>query len=373
MLCFAWSSGSALGLVTSKSTVSAKVTISVGSLSGITPANAAVSNTYLIGSFPGLRQVAYVHLPDNVWRPLAIGDDVDSPTGVAVDGENSRLFVSDPPNNVIWWYNLAMRRDGLLETGPRHAAVQNFSASWLSVSGLGDLYFTGHQQGAPAASSYDSVYRQDAVNLLSGNSLQPTELFSRSNSGSPNPQAWMPSGVAVDAFSVYWGNQELGGTHGSVVQGLITSGVSQGTSVLPISNALEQVNGVAVTGTSVFWAAPEGVYGRTKGLPLTMSDAQQGFIAGPPQQDWTPAGLAWDGENTLYVADASNDDAAVYSLPALNVQSSQMLKFADAPGINDLAIIGFHPANSGSSVRLQVAPLLVLAMCLVAANAAMLD
>merc|ERR1719386_517540 len=63
------------------------------------------SMLYLISSFPNLRQVAYLHLPDNVWRPLVV-QHTEAPRAVAVDPLHSKLYVSDPPQNKIFSYTL---------------------------------------------------------------------------------------------------------------------------------------------------------------------------------------------------------------------------------------------------------------------------
>merc|ERR1719320_2279257 len=71
--------------------------ISPGGSPEVEPDVARSSSKYLLASFPSLRQVAYCHLPDNVWRPLVLGE-VKSPTAVAVDTQSAKLFVADPPS-----------------------------------------------------------------------------------------------------------------------------------------------------------------------------------------------------------------------------------------------------------------------------------
>jgi len=318
----------------------------------ITPAGAEASRKYLIASFPNLRQVAYCHLPDNVWRPLVIGE-IASPRGVAVDEQNARLFIADPPNNVIWWYKLSTRHNGLLQTvGSRHAAVEGYSAQWLAVNGVGDLYFTGHQVTGASQPTYDSVFRQDAIGIATGNSLSPTEIYARANTGNPNAKAWMPSGIAVDSFYVYWGNQEQGRVHGSVVKGSRTNigSLSQESLLHVMSSALEEVRGVAATGTHVFCLSPVGVHGMAKSAATTLLDPGQGLVASPPSGEaarpWEPAAIAWDGDNSLYLTDAGG--GLVYSLPAQNAMGHSLTKFADAPNVYALAVMDFHSAGASA-------------------------
>jgi len=249
---------------------------------------------------------------------------------------------------VIWWYHLTVSSGGLLETvGPRRAAVENFNASWMAVSSVGDLFFAGRPVAVTPRPTYDSIFRQDAVNLATGDSFNPSEAFSRANTGAPNPKAYTPSGVAVDSFYVYWGNEENGTAHGSVVKGSSTSsGVLRA-----VHGAVDSVRGVSVTGTHVFFASPSGIYGVPKTTPTTVEDNTQGLVVAPPTDGsaWDPLALAWDGENTLFLTDAAA--GVLYSLPAQNVQAHNLTKFVDSPNVHGLAIIGFSsmasPAHAG--------------------------
>lgn len=323
----------------------------------IAPPDADTSTRYLVASFPDLRQVAYVHLPDNVWRPLAVGN-IGRPDSVALDGQHMRLFVSDPPQSVIWWYSLMIRPDGFLMTdGPRHAAVENFVVGELAVSGQGDLYFTGYPKTAPNASAYNCIFRQDAVNLRSGISQSPVEVYSRSDSGSPDPKVWLASGVAVDAMNIYWGNQEQGMQYGSIVRGsrkgLGLTGVQM--PVAPMNMALNKTISLASTGTHIFWLSPEGVYSMLKTTSQLIRDPKQGLVAKPPVDGkaWNPRSIAWDGENTLYLSDTSK--GVIYSLPSLSDRTHSLTKFADVPGVLSLAVMSQSRSSRSSSTRSNIA------------------
>ena len=164
---------------------------------------------------------AYTILPDNVWRPLVLGD-VSSPTAIAVDPLSSRLFVADPPKNIIWWYQLGLTNQGFLQTtGKQRAAVEGFSAHWLAVNGAGDLYFSGHPapKNASVPSVPDAIWRLDNEQIVTGDTFNPTEIYTRANTGQPDPKVWQLSGLAVDSFYIFWGNQADGTKHGSVSKG----------------------------------------------------------------------------------------------------------------------------------------------------------
>jgi len=330
------------------------------------------SKKFLLASFPTLRQVAYAHLPDNVWRPLVLGE-VSEPTGIAVDMQTAKLFVSDPPNQVIWWYQLNVNRHGLLETvGSRKAAVEGVNALWLTVNGVGDLYFTGRLTSA--SSQHDSVFRQDAASIAAGRSRTPTEVYTRSNTGNPNPKVWEPSGIAVDALFVYWGNKEGGTKHGAVVKGsrMNVGLLSQDRQLKALSTTVDEVRGMVATGTHVFYLSNDGVHGVLKTAAQTAEDANLGLIAKQPattSSGWNPTGITWDGDNTLYFTDLSS--GIVYTVPALNILEHNVTKYADAPGARCLAVVGFsggssamhssasrRPAPGASLLRLLVAPAL---------------
>jgi len=304
------------------------------------------SRKFLLASFPSLRQVAYTHLPDNVWRPLVLGE-VKEPTGIAVDMQSARLFVSDPPNQVIWWYQLGLSSTGLLQTvGSRKAAVEGVIAPWLTVNGIGDLYFTGRM--ASATNGYNSVFRQDAVNIMRGKSQAPLEIYTRSNTGSPSPKAWAPSGIAVDSLYVYWGNNEKGSAHGAVVKGSrVNVGLlSQDRQIKALSTSVDEVQGMVATGTHVFYLSPDGVHGVLKTAAQPVDSVGVGLVARSPagEDAWSPMDITWDGDNTLYFTDARS--GVVYTLPALNILEHNVTKYVDAPGARDLAVVGFGGGSS---------------------------
>jgi len=312
----------------------------------IKPVSMSTSARYLIASFPKLKQVAYVHLPDNVWRPLVVGN-VSEPGAVAADSANGRLFVADPPNKVIWWYYLMKGPTGLLETvGERSVAVANVTATWMSANGVGDLYFIGRK--SDSASGHDAVFRQSALTLRTGSPEDPTEIFSRSNSGNPQSLVWAPSGLAVDAFHVYWGNEENGTSHGSIVQAPRhdSGSAAQDTQLKTLNSDFNQVRGMTVTGTHVFWVAPDGVHGMRKG----MSNAPEGLIAKAPagsSGSWMPKSIAFDGEASLYFTES--DSGVLYQLPAQNLNTHDLTKFVDAPNVDSLTVAEFFTAHPGMS------------------------
>lgn len=329
-------------------------------------ADNGMSSQYLIASFPNIKQVAYLSLPDNVWRPLVIGT-VGAPTGIAIDAGNSRLFVTDPPNAVIWYYPLERRDNGMVATTAQYAAVQGYVASWAAVDSNGNLYFVGAQNGT---SGYDGIYMQSADNLARLNPQGAVQLYSRSNTGTPTPAVWMPSGISVNGFNIFWGNQEGGQTYGAVV-GAATGANSY---VMPLNLAMDEVQGVVATGTMLFWVSPVGIYGCSQSQSSPEIKPATGLISGRPSnihysQDWNPTGIAWDGESTLYISNAAGDFGGIFTLPSLNTDSHNLTKFCDADGIHQLGVMSFSTQSTsllqggggaGLHPSMLVLPLLLL-------------
>eukprot|EP00929_Paragymnodinium_shiwhaense_P108305 TRINITY_DN74622_c0_g1_i1.p1 TRINITY_DN74622_c0_g1~~TRINITY_DN74622_c0_g1_i1.p1 ORF type:complete len:437 (+),score=75.56 TRINITY_DN74622_c0_g1_i1:71-1381(+) len=355
---------------------------------GVTPQQAAESRRYLIASFPDMKQVAYCHLPDNVWRPLVMGI-IAEPRGVAVDAASARLYVADAALGKIFWYQLSVRSDGLLKTdNQQYLAVDGFVAKWLAVNGVGDLYFTGKAIVQAPATSYDAVYRQDGVNIVKGRAtaVAPMEVYSRANTGMPASKVWMPSGIGVDTFSIYWGNQESGSTHGSVVKAprlniASVQGVpSSPAGAITLDSRFEEVRGLMVTTTNIYFLTPAGVYGVPKSSANTVDDPTAGLVASLPADDvnlaaFDPKSIAWDGDGTAYVTDITA--GVVYAFPAMDLENHQFTKFVDAPGVHGVTVANFDSYLSGNpeaapeALRSTAAGLLPL-QCLLMIGAAWL-
>mmetsp|Transcript_17876 Transcript_17876/g.39211 ORF Transcript_17876/g.39211 Transcript_17876/m.39211 type:complete len:403 (-) Transcript_17876:155-1363(-) len=354
--------------------------------SGVSAKDAQASQLYLVASFPDSMQVAYCKLPDNVWRPLVVGN-VSKPTALAIDMPHSRLFVSDEPASKIYWYTLSVRPNGLLQTtGEQHVAVDKVAAHWMAVNGVGDLYFTGKALVDPPKSTYDAVFRHDASQIESGNSYINPEsaVYSRDDTslgaaGGGQPAVWMPSGIAVDSFEVYWGNQELGGLHGSINKGPRKNiGVTTGA-VRSLNMATDEVRGMASTGTNIFYVTPKGVFGQEKSAATVVTDPAAGLIAPPPADDTNGVpfdlkSIAWDGDGTAYLTNyaAGGPSGVIYSIPAVNTLRHDLTKFVDAPGVWGIALMNFEMA-SGTSRMAPSAMLLVLFTVTITSLAALMQ
>lgn len=313
----------------------------------VTRSEAKKTKKFLIASFPDVRQVAYCHLPNNVWRPLVV-EPVVAPGGLTLDSPRNRLYVADPPSSKIFWYELGLRSDGSLRTfGYQNVAVDGYAADWMTVNGLGDLYFTGKAVVSAPASTYGAVYRVNGQYIARGISNLVDEVYGRSNTGNPYPTVWMPSGIAVDSFNIYWGNQEAGLQSGSICKGL-RSNIQFTRGLRPtskLSASMDQVTGIAATGNNLYYLTPEGVYGVPKAQARTITDPSEGHMTFKPATDSNspasdPRSIAWDGEGTLFFTDYSL--GMVYSLPASDTNVHNITEYAVAPGVSGLTILNWE-------------------------------
>lgn len=307
------------------------------------------SKKYLISSFPSIKTVAYTHLPDTVWRPLYIGT-VANPMSVVADPTNARLFVGDPTLQKIFWYRLIIEDNGFLKTdGQQHVAVDGVTPYWMTVNGVGDLYFTGQMVMAAPASSFRAVYRMDGSKIDVGDALNPVKVYGRDDTGFPVPRVWMPSGIAVDSFDIYWGNQEHGIQNGAVCSGTRKNiGVTGVLDINVHSQANNEVRGMAIAGTNIFYVTPNAIYGMdksTSGEPET--DPLKGVIQSSAVPDgWNPVSIAFDGEGTMYWTEARA--GIVYQFPAQDTNPHPMHKYSDAPQVYGLTIFSQAGASKGS-------------------------
>jgi len=319
---------------------------------------------FLIASFPDLRQVAFTILPDNVWYPLVTGD-VLTPMALAVDAQNMLLFVADPGRDLVWKFSIYVRKDGHLATyGQPMAAVEHFKAHWLSTNGVGDLYFTGHRtpQDNQSHNVSDSLWMMSSTKIAAGQTFTPSELYTTENSGAPDPKVYQISGLAIDTFHIFWGNQAGGKTNGAVCKGAPFNGVvSQDAQNLEsINKAVDEVRGMTLTGNEVFWLSPEGVYGQSKYSDNEEQDPSKGLLVpgSTANGSWNPMSLVWDGNSLLYLTNMESnsvDTGAIYTVPAFSSRSQSFSKFADAPDSYGLAILVTNKAAGAGQKATSVA------------------
>jgi hypothetical protein len=327
--------------------------------------DATTSTKYLILSVPKDRQVGYFKVPETVFHLLIVGGDQGpaSPKAIAVDQENNRLFVADVPTQKIYWYQLIVLPDGKLVTdGRQHVAVESVEPKWLAVDGVGNLYFSGKMIVPPPHQSQEGIYKHDAIALATGVAINSKELWMKSNSGAPNPRVWAPTGLATDNFHLFWANGVDGKVHGSLVKAAVEPpDVQPELSVQPVADNSDEVRGVVLTPTSVFYTTGDGIFGVSKSKVGAACAEQTCALVSNALT--SSQGMVWDGDGTVYVAEADVEKGGIYSFPANGPLGSHHLsKYMDAAGVYDLEVLEVIAGTVGHSLRVVYTVLLSLLM-----------
>ncbi|CAJ1346616.1 unnamed protein product [Effrenium voratum] len=256
---------------------------------------------YLIASFPKDFKISYARLPDPTWRPLIIRN-LSNPSVLAVDEQNRRLFVADATASTVWWYQLRVSEPSkfLVTDGIQRVAATNIVAKGLAVSQARELYISGRAASA-ATPGLNAIYKvtvsdQQALQRLwtAGDGswmpvMLPTGLPSMTEPMSPSTsEIFQPGPIAVDMFTLYWGNQIKGNASAlasapvavpAPLPGANTPKLKAGAHALA-NNSLESVTGLAITSSGVFFAGRP-----TDGFPGIFAVPYKDSIAGCSEDD----------------------------------------------------------------------------------------
>jgi len=253
---------------------------------------------FLIISSPSKQLIQYKELPNGAVLPL-VDAKVSTPEGMVVQG--NVLFIADPTQECITAFTLRVH-DGHLIAQNMRKVVTGIRAHWVTY-GDGLLY---SDQDAGLIDQLPPG-KKAPVNLYTGGSV----------SG--------PSGVSGASGSgiVYWTNTVSGTSKGSVVAGDITTGVTT-----TLASNIDMAHGVCVSQNNVFFTADaKNMYAvkRTGGAVVEVASSFG-----------RPRGCVYDGDGTVYVADALH--GKVYTLPAnmenlMAVDAEEAAEAMDAYGV----------------------------------------
>jgi len=318
---------------------------------------------YLVLSVPKDRQIGYFKVPETTFHLLVVGGNAGPalPKAITIDQENARLFVADVPTQKIYWYQLIVLPDGKLVTdGRQHVAVEFVEPNWLAVDGVGNLFFSGKLILPPPSTSVEGIYKHDTIALATGVTTNPKEIWMRTNSGVPTPKVWAPTGLATDNFHLFWGNGQEGKTHGSLVKAAAEPpDVQPEMSVKAIADNSDEVRGVVLTPTSVFYTTADGIFGVSKSkVGQTCTDSGCALLSNALT---SPMGMVWDGDGTVYVAEHDNEKGAIYSFPSNGpLGAHHLVKYVDAAGAYSLDVLEVISSTVGHSIKVVYAVLLSL-------------
>jgi len=305
---------------------------------------------FLVMTLPTLRQVAYIKLPDPTLRVLVLSGLV-APKSLAVDTKMYRLYVTDSAQQKVFWYQLSIIGDKLIQNGQQHIALEGVETNNIAVDGAGNMYFTGKQLVLPPQSPVPGVWRNSNMALYTGATKVPSVVYTGANTGSPAKYV-AASGVATDNLNVYWGNAQQGQTAGTIVKAPAGGGT-------PVALSLEEdsARAIAITPVSVFYTTNEGVHGVAKSKIDSSCSENSCVKVSAEVQD--PQGIVWDGDGTVYVADAAQ--GKIFSFPAGSLEEHKLTEVCSATRVHGLAFVTVFPTATSFA---YLAGLLLMALAL---------
>jgi sugar lactone lactonase YvrE len=276
---------------------------------------------YLIVSSPATNKVVYMQLPksgapaDGGTFKLLVRDGLTYPQGIAVDEYRKMLYVADPSLGKLVRYPL-VHKGASLAVGPMELVASNVETRAVAVDGIGNVWFTDE--------STHRLLRVTAKSLQSGNTTPEVV-----NEG---PKVVAPGGVAVDNFFVYWLNKA-----GGIASGTLNRGPQEAhtnNSQVTLANNAEKFYGVCLAMNNIFYTDDANFL---YGVHRASTDTQDVTTITSTFKE--PRGCAFDGDNTVYVADKG--DNAVYQFASnMNplLADRPMTKAADLQGAFGLAV-----------------------------------
>lgn len=297
----------------------------------------AGQDQFLVMTLPTLRQVAYIKLPDPTLRVLVLSGLI-APKSLAIDTAMYRLYVTDSAQLKVFWYQLSIIGDKLIQNGQQHIALEGVETNNIAVDGVGNMYFTGKQMVLPPQSPVPGVWRNPAINLHTGVTKVPSVVYTGANTGAPAKYA-AASGVATDNLYVYWANAQSGQTSGTIVKAPAGGGT-------PVALSMEEDNAraIAITPVSLFYTTNAGIHGVSKSKIDSSCSENSCVLVSSEAKD--PQGIVWDGDGTVYVADAAA--GKIYSFPAGSLEEHKLTEVCSAPRVTGLAFVTVFPTATAS-------------------------
>lgn len=302
-------------------------------------------------SSPTERKVSYAQVigakaSANVIKPL-VDAGLVAPFGIALDMKRVWLYVADTVQHKIFHYKLKVEEHFDSDTDTSNftlsvdgypvCVAQDVQATWVAVDRAGNLFFTVEDKpksidkiqlsvieqlidGNIAASQLlvktgretngDPALGSEAESLSSPEPIM-TRLYEEAPDGvegaCPDNLA-MPGGIVTSGDDLWFTNQKNGFTKGAVVHGKATVQPPMAEASAWCSNAVtNQTNvayGLVVTNTLFIYSSGPSVYAvsRTNGVTKTLSSSV-----------YNVRGIAWDGDNTCFIADREAN--ALFSMP----------------------------------------------------------
>lgn len=301
------------------------------------PSNEPIKGFLLI-SAPRNSRIAWIQIPQSgdftgLQPKTLIDSGLQHPQGIAVDHKRRRLFVSDPDVRKIFGYRLTVRGGVIATEGPQFTVAENVESRWVSVDGVGDVFFTYEPRSlimkvSSAQVAASGKERTKPSIVYNGNSL--TEVSK-------------PGGIAADDFNLFWTNKQFGMRVGSVIKAPeVPASASEGSLAILGRNSVKSY-GVCLAYRDVFYTDDHhSIFGVSK---------SGGGAREISRKLNRPRGCVWDGDGTVFVADRG--DSAVYSFAAnmRSLRHAEVRKefvFEDAFGLAVLHHSAASPRRSSA-------------------------
>lgn len=356
----------------------------------------AVARQFLIISSPSEKKVVWTTIqnfqsPAKTAFPL-IDSGLAEPRGLAFDRKRGHLYIADSGAKKIFRYTIlpviSGKTPSLATTGVRLTILQGHPVDSVTIDDAGNLFYTAPDtnsinkipaqivemigRGDYVASALQIVSEKTvefqetlasktrALNKTASNSLTVDPITPRPHifslyEAKLNPHVSKPDALWVEGQDLYWVNRQVGTTAGTVVKGEShpkSAPSSTGPTPFPavaLTNVSDSGFGLGKTDNTIFFTRS----GKTPSAGLI-----SGLVLGTDiiidviTDLQSPRALAWDRDNTMYVADEST--GSVWSFPCGRLMS-------DVPVTTTVHMAGAYGLAHVSSedpayVNLQVQP-----------------
>lgn len=344
-----------------------------------------VPESFLMIASPSRARIVYTRLQnfrsaDSQVHPL-VDQGLVEPKGLAFDRRNGHLYVADSGAQKIYRYTILTQMSGstpsLVTSGMRLTVLEGFPVESVTIDHDGHLFYTNpvtNNINMIDAAVIDrigkGVIRPSSLTIKNGKLLAQQAKAAKAKAvklakagenlptGAPdvlpyiqqmymssvNPHVSAPASLWADGNDLYWTNTQNGVLAGSVVRGLVHPNVTLTQTGAPapfpadaLSNVSNAAYGLAkARDTLVFTRdGPFGV-GVVTAIQLSTGISVD-FITGLA----TPKGIAYDNDNTMYVADESV--GKVWSFPIGRMMENVPLRLAaNMPGAAGVAVLTGH-------------------------------